>query len=145
MTEASPGSAARRVRAAGMLLWALAGLAAAGGAARAWNGPPPPFHFRQTPYMIRWQARVAAQAFVADHIRPGMPLWAAVTAAMAADARCRLPQASPSAPIVCTYGYFVNPPDGDLGEAEWRLVIVPRPDGSGTVGSASLTHEHYGL
>ena len=142
MIDASPN--ARRFRAAGALLGAIAALALSGAGAHAWEAPQP-FHFRNTPYMIAWQARVAAADFVASHVRPGAPMWAAMKAAIAADARCRVQKDNPNAPIVCTYGYFVNPPDGDLGEAEWRLVITPRQDGSGTVGSALLTHEHYGL
>jgi hypothetical protein len=145
MFQTSPRFAARRACVAGVLIWGLAGLAAPISAAFAWDEPPRPFHFREAPFMIAWQADAAAEAFVANHIRPGMPLWAAVKAAMSADARCQLPQASPSAPIVCAYNYMVRPPDGDLGEVWWRLVIVPRPDRSGTVGSASVTREHYGL
>lgn len=126
-----------------MALWALAGLLASGAATHAAGRSARPFHFRMTPFMIAWRADAAAEAFVADHIRPGMPLQAAVQAATAADASCRLPAPGSGAPTICTYDYFVSPPDGDLGEAEWRITIVPRPDG--TVASAALTHERRGL
>lgn len=101
-----------------------------------------PFKFRQLPFMIGWKADEAAQAFLAEHFKPGAPLDAAMRAAAAAGAPCKRPRDAGD-PIVCTYTYMNQRPTGDLDEDGWRIEITPTPDGK--VQSAEVGRIRAGL
>ena len=103
---------------------------------------PERFEFRLTPYMIEAKADDDAQAFVATHIKPGMPMEAAMREAASAGARCRRPE-DPGDPVVCSYIYQSQTPTGDLGEVEWRIEI--NPAAHDTVDSAEVTRVRHGL
>lgn len=85
---------------------------------------------------------LAAKAFVADQLPPGLPMNEAVMRVEQARASCK-PAVSSMAVVNCEYFIQARPVEGGLGENVWTARLNPGPND--TLASASIERTRVGM
>jgi hypothetical protein len=97
---------------------------------------PSNFSFRAVEFMPRDQRQAAAQAFVTNHIPPGMPIAAAEAVVRRAGAYCRGDRDA-SGMVICSLTSMVAHSD-QKSEEDITWLVQLTPDASGAVSNASV-------